>query len=195
MIRIINTPSLILTVYLLACFALWTPLIFWLLSPSRTQLLGTPGWLLVIGTLVIQLGVVVFSFIIRGMAEGWDDEENRTATRVLGWIGYPAAVVWAWWVTVSLLQFGEWDLVVLGALCAAFLFPAVVFPAKYKVRFSAAIVAASTVLIVSGVLTASRLSPILIAPATMYVSLTLLSGMCARFASEVSLSSGRNSLL
>ncbi len=177
-----KNPTIHLVIFSLASLAIWIPIISWLVSPSRTVLLGSPGRILLILTVAIQLIALLLSFVFRGVAATWDERQNRAASRVFGWIGYSAALAWAWWVAMSMLEFNDGKFVVFGVLCLLYLIPAIVPVAKVSIRVRAALVAASVTLIASGILTIERLSPILIAPATAYVAAILVSGICATYA-------------
>ena len=170
--------------------ALWIPILFWLNSPDRTVAVGPAARLLLIFTVVIQLVAVIAGVIYQWAAAGFAETRARNWSVMFGWVAYLAALTWAWWASMSMLKVPDIKLTTLVMLCAAYLIPAVIPVAKGKLRASAGHVAASATLIATALLTAAQLSPILIAPATVYVIAVHISGVFAHYAS-VDLQTGR----
>lgn len=177
-----------LAVFSLASVMLWTPIIGGLASPERDVVIDPPARLLVILTITVQVIAILLGFIFHAIASGWDERQAHTASLVFGWIGYLVALIWAWWVAMSMLELPLPDgkLIVFISICVLYLIPAVVPVQRGRRRITVNLVAALLTLITSGVLTAERLSPILIAPATVYVVAILVSGVCARYANASS---------
>lgn len=169
-----------LAIFCAASMLLWTPIVLWLISPDRNVVLGNAGRFLVILTALIQLTVIVIGFVLHARAAGSTSRGAWFAGRAVGWVGYFAAVVWSWWVAMSMLGFSAGKLPVLVALSAAFLLPVLTLRAPDRFRLTVTLIFASLTLVTSAALTAQRLSPILIAPATVYIVAALTSEMFAQ---------------
>ncbi|MBC7595238.1 MAG: hypothetical protein H7288_15080 [Kineosporiaceae bacterium] len=157
--------------------ALWIPIVLWLVSPDRSVTLGPAGRLLVVLTVAIQCVTIILGFVFQQRASSCDETQARTASIAFGWVGYLAGLFWAWWLSMSMLELEGGKLIAFVALGAVYLIPAIVPVAKVTFRVRAGHATASITLIVTAVLTVEQLSPILIAPATVYIAAVLVSGL------------------
>lgn len=157
----------------------WIPIIVFLSSPDRTVYFGDPGRLLVIGTVVIQFFSIALGIIFTWVASSWDGAQGRKMSRIFGWIGYAAAVIWVAWTSMSMLELDEKQ-TIFGALCILYLAPATVPLVAPRVRATVGYIAIAITLAATGILTIERLSPILIAPSSVYIAAIVVSIASAR---------------
>ncbi len=167
-------------------FALWIPVVVWVLSPDRTSLLGYGGRYLVYWTIALQIVAVAVGLVLTWNASAWSDRRARRASLILGGVAWVGMEVWAYWVAFSIRPFplerGPDDWAVFAAILLVALAPVVVPPSRSRIRWTLSVVVAVIVLGVSWALVLAQPMPHLVGPTTLYVVLTVASGAVARSA-------------
>ncbi|TXK18592.1 hypothetical protein [Homoserinibacter sp. GY 40078] len=164
-------PIITSAVFSLAALALWLPILVWLASPDRDDPIGRPGELLIVGTVAIQILSIAVALFLHLVSTTWEATRPRILSAL---IAAAAALAWSWWAAISMLELPAGGIAVFVFAAVLLIAPALIPAARPGIRRGAAILAATSVLVASFALTLERLSPILIAPATVYVAAILL---------------------
>lgn len=176
-----------------ASAALWAPIVVYLVTEG-SDVVGGRAMVLLVGTVVLQLMAVGFAATFIRATHGWDDYELRRGALVSGWASFLGGASWALFATFSMLELGTasgdgFKLPALIAFLVVLLGPPLIPPKHAVLRGRAAIAVAIVLLAITAAVTFARLSPLLIAPATIYVMAAVVNARCTRSLSPAALNS------